>query len=56
MKNKALLYNTGNCLQCPVTNQNGKEQEKEYIVQKKLTQYCKTVLQQKNFFKRMRLE
>ena len=52
----ALLYNTGNCIQCPVTNHNGKEHEKEDIVQKKLTQYCKTVLQRKIFLKRMRIE
>ena len=30
-KNKVLLYNTGNSIQYPVINHNGKECEKEYI-------------------------
>ena len=29
--NKVLLYSTGNSIQYPVINQNGKEYEKEYI-------------------------
>ena len=29
--NKVLLYSTGNYIQYPVTNRNGKEYEKEYI-------------------------
>ena len=28
---KVLLYSTGNCIQHPVINLNGKEYEKEYI-------------------------
>ena len=31
MNNKVLLYNTGNYIQYPVINHNGKEYEKEYI-------------------------
>ena len=31
INNKALLYSTGNYIQYPVKNQNGKEYEKEYI-------------------------
>ena len=31
MKNKDLLYSTGNSTQYPVINHNGKEYEKEYI-------------------------
>ena len=31
MDNKILLYTTGNCIQYPVTNHNGKEYEKECI-------------------------
>ena len=30
-KIKVLLYSTGNYIQCPVTNHNGKEYEKECI-------------------------
>ena len=30
-KNKVLLYSTGNYIQYPVINHNGKEYEKEYI-------------------------
>ena len=30
-KTKVLLYSTGNYIQYPVTNHNGKEYEKEYI-------------------------
>ena len=44
INNKILLYSTGNYIQYPVTNHNGKEYEKEYIyvyesfgVQQKLT-------------------
>ena len=29
--NEVLLYSTGNCIQYPVINHNGKEYEKEYI-------------------------
>ena len=29
--NKILLYSTGNYIQCPGINHNGKEYEKEYI-------------------------
>ena len=31
INNKVLLYSTGNYIQYPVTNHNGKEHEKEYI-------------------------
>ena len=31
INNKFLLYTTGNCIQYPVINHNGKEYEKEYI-------------------------
>ena len=31
IKNKVLLYSTGNYIQYPVINHNGKEYEKEYI-------------------------
>ena len=31
INNKALLYSTGNYIQNPVINHNGKEYEKEYI-------------------------
>ena len=31
IKNRVLLYNTGNCIQYPVINHNGKEYEKECI-------------------------
>ena len=31
INNKVLLYSTGNYIQCPVINHNGKEYEKEYI-------------------------
>ena len=52
------MYSTGNCIQHPVINHNGKEYEKEYIyilnhfvVHQKLTQHCKsTILQFKKIF------
>ena len=56
--NKVLLYSTGNYIQYSVTNHNGKECEKEYIiyiyvynlshfaVQQKLTQHCKSTILQ----------
>ena len=31
ISNKALLYSTGNYIQYPVINHNGKEYEKEYM-------------------------
>ena len=31
MDNKVLLYSTGNYVQCPEINHNGKEYKKEYI-------------------------
>ena len=31
ISDKVLLYNTGNYIQCPVINHNGKEYEKDYI-------------------------
>ena len=31
INNKVLLYSTGNCIQYPIVNHNGKEYEKEYI-------------------------
>ena len=48
INNKVLLYSTGNYIQYPVINYNGKEYEKECIyvylshfaVQQKLTQHC----------------
>ena len=45
-----VLLNTGNYIQYPVINQNGKEREQEYIqwnhfvVQEKLTQRCKSTV------------
>ena len=61
INNKVLLYSTGNYIQDPGINHNGKEYEKEYMymynnhlaVQQKLTQHCKsTILQQNEFFKK----
>ena len=54
INNKVLLYSTGNYIQYPVINHNGKEYEKEYIrvqlshfaVQQKLTQHCKSTILQ----------
>ena len=55
MNNKFLLYSTGNSIQYPMINHNGKEYEKkEYIyvqlnhfaVQQKLTQHCKSAILQ----------
>ena len=58
INNKVLLYSTGNCIQSPVINHNGKEYEKEYTyiyilkklghfaVQWKLTQHCKSTILQ----------
>ena len=46
INSKVLLYSTGNCIQCPVLNQNGKNMKNNYIyicimnnlaVQQKLT-------------------
>ena len=53
--NKALLDRTGNYIQYPAINHDGKEYEKEYIfchiaVHKKLTQHCKLTTRQYNFF------
>ena len=31
INNKALLYSTGNYIQCPIVNCNEKESEKEYV-------------------------
>ena len=31
INNKLLLYSTGNYIQCPLINHNGKEYEKEYV-------------------------
>ena len=31
INNKFLLYSTGNYIQCPVINHNGKEYEKKYV-------------------------
>ena len=31
INNQVLLYSTGNCIQYPVINHNGKEYEKEYM-------------------------
>ena len=52
--NKVLLYSTGNYIQYPVINHNGKEYEKEHIyvelnhfaVQQKLTQHRKSTILQ----------
>ena len=54
INNKVLLYSTGNYIQYPVTNRNGKEYEKEcmyihnnhFAVQQKLTKYCKSTILQ----------
>ena len=54
INNTVLLYSTGNYIQYPVINHNGKEYEKEYIyiynnhfaVQQKLTQHCKSPILQ----------
>ena len=50
INNKLLLYSTGNYIQCPLINHNGKEYEKEYVyiyiynwitaVYQKLIQHC----------------
>ena len=55
INNKDLPYSTGNYIQYPTMNHNGKEYEKEYIyiklnhfaVHLKLIQHCKTILQKK---------
>ena len=53
INNKGLLYSTGNYIQCPVINNNGKEYEKEYLshfaVPQKLTQHCKSTILHKFF-------
>ena len=56
-KQQVQLYSTGNYIQYPVTNHNGKEYERKYIciicirgycaVQKTLTQHCKLTILQK---------
>ena len=54
INNKVLLYSTGNYMQYPVINHNGKEYEKEYIymylnhfaVQQKSTEHCKSTILQ----------
>ena len=50
INNKVLLYSTGNYIQSPVINHNGKKYEKDYIyvglshfaVQQKLIQHCQS--------------
>ena len=50
VSNKDLLYSTGNYIQSPVINHNGKKYEKDYIyvglshfaVQQKLIQHCQS--------------
>ena len=51
VNNKVPLYNTGNYIQYPLINHNGKEYEKEYICiteslccKQKLTQHCKSTI------------
>ena len=47
MNNKVLIYSTGNYIQYPVINHNGKEYEKymnHFAVHEKLTQHCKSTL------------
>ena len=56
INSKVLLWSTGNYIQYPVINHNGKEYEKEYVcvfvrvylnhsaVQQKLTQYGKSTI------------
>ena len=46
-----IVYSTGNYIQYPVINHNGKECEKNvcmynnhFVVQKKLTQHCKSII------------
>ena len=56
INNKVLLYSTGNYIQYPVINHNGKEYEEEYVyiyvqvnhsaVHQKLTQHCKSTILQ----------
>ena len=55
IKNKVLQYSTGNYIQYPVVNHNGKELEKSenifvllshFTVQQKLTQHCKSTILQ----------
>ena len=52
MNNKVLLYSTGNYIQYPVIDHNGKEYEKEYVylnhfaVQQKLAQHRKSTILQ----------
>ena len=53
INNKVLLYSTGNYIQYPVINHNGKEYEKitciymynnQFAVHQKLTQHCKSTI------------
>ena len=49
INNKVLLYSTGNYIQYPEINHNGKDYKKEYIyifsaMQNKLTQHCKSTI------------
>ena len=54
INNTVLLYSTGNWIQSPVINHNGKEYEKEctyvslnyFAIQQKLTQHCKPTMPQ----------
>ena len=59
INNNILLYSTGNYIQYPVINHNGKEYEKQihaqhnhFAVQQKLTEHCKSTILQQNWFKR----
>ena len=52
INNKILLYSTGNYIQYPMINHNGKEYEKlnHSPVQQKLMQHCKSTVLQSNKF------
>ena len=49
--NKVLLYSTGNCIQHPVINQNGKKKNlyvylSHFAIQQKSTQHCNSPIHQ----------
>ena len=56
INNKVLLYSTGNYVQCPVINHNGKECKKKnvyvcitesFAVQQRLAHHCKSTILKK---------
>ena len=57
--NKVLLYSTGNCIQHPVINQNGKKKNlyvylSPFAIQQKLTQHCTATILQYTLKKKKR--